>query len=105
MTLVVLAESHQADRITKCTTWEKTENTVKREVIFNCFVLFCTSLHTYMYSAMKASIPYLNVTEMTVICHVISHYVILLSGKVSTVESCSIWLRHLMGIYFMSYTL
>jgi len=90
MTLVVLAESHQADRTTKCTTWEKTENTVKREVIFNCFVLFCTSLHTYMYSATTASISCLNVTEMTVICHIISHYVILLRGKILTVESYSI---------------
>jgi len=65
MTLVVLAESHQADRTTNCTTWEKTKNTVKREVILNYFVLFCTSLHTYMYSAMTASISRLNVIEMT----------------------------------------
>ena len=83
----------------------KQKNTVKREVIFNCFVLFCTSLHTYMYSAMTASISCLNVTEMTIIWHVISHNVILLRGKISTVESCGIWLRHFMGIYFISHTL
>ena len=58
-----------------------------------------------MYSAMTASISCLNVTDMIVICHIISHYVILLTGKISTVESCGICLRHFMGIYFISHAL
>lgn len=64
MTLEVLAEICQADWTTECTAKEKTENTLKKEVIFNCFV-FYTSLYTYMYSAMTASISYLNHKEMT----------------------------------------
>jgi len=54
---------------------------------------------------MTASISCLNVTDMTVICHVLSHYVILSRGKISTVEFCGIWLRQFMGTYFISHAL
>lgn len=64
ITPVVLAESYHGNQTTECNDREKTENKVKKEVIFDCFVLFCTSLYTYMYSATTASISCWNFRQL-----------------------------------------
>jgi hypothetical protein len=43
----------------------ETEDLVKKEEIFGCFVLFCVFLYTALYGAMTASISRLNFRHLS----------------------------------------
>jgi hypothetical protein len=45
---------------------EKTEDIVKKEVIFGCFAFFCMSLYTSFYGAMTAYISCLNFRHFSI---------------------------------------